>query len=85
MAQRPREALVAGLGDVMVVLAVAGLDVQREAGVLREGVEPLAESSVSISPSFGRENATFHTRCGRPETSMATRVSVSSIGSATSA
>ncbi len=37
-------------------------------------------SSVSMSPSLGRENCTCHTKCGRPDTSMATRVSVSSMG-----
>ena len=37
-------------------------------------------SSVSMSPTLGVGNATFHTRCGRPDTSMATRVSTSSIG-----
>src|SRR5262249_60605292 len=37
-------------------------------------------SSVSISPSFGRVKTTFQTRYGRFEASRLTRVKVSSIG-----
>ena len=43
LAQRARQRLEAGLGDVVAVLAVEVLDVQRDAGVLGEGLEPLAE------------------------------------------
>ena len=40
-AQRPRQALEAGFGDVVVVGAVERLDMQRHAGIHGEGLEPL--------------------------------------------
>src|SRR6266478_3692608 len=43
LAQRARQALEAGFDDVVVVLAVNILDVQCDAGGLREGLEPLLE------------------------------------------
>ena len=42
-AERAGQRLEAGLGDVVVVLAVEVLDVEREAAVLGEGLEELAE------------------------------------------
>src|SRR5690606_35771750 len=42
-AERAGQCLEAALRDVVVVLAVEVGDVQGDAGVLREGVEPLAE------------------------------------------
>ena len=39
-----------------------------------------SNSSVSISPIFGRSNVTSQTRNGRPEMSTAASASVSSIG-----
>ena len=41
--ERPCEPLEARLRDVMIVLAVEAFDVQRDAGVHRERLEPLAE------------------------------------------
>src|SRR5215470_8471338 len=41
--QRPRQPLVAGLDDVVAVPAIEVLDVQRHAGMLGEGLEPLLE------------------------------------------
>src|SRR3546814_9118745 len=42
-AQRPGERLEAALDDVVVVEAVEGLDVERDAGGLGEALEPLPE------------------------------------------
>ena len=42
-AQRAGETLEAALDDMVVVLAVEILDVQRQAGILREGLEPFLE------------------------------------------
>ena len=42
-AQRPGERLIAGLGDMVAILAVEIFDMQRDPGMLREGLEPLAE------------------------------------------
>src|SRR5262249_831716 len=43
LGQRPGQALEAGLGDVVIVLAVEVLHMQGDAGVLGEGLEELAE------------------------------------------
>src|SRR6476620_9920411 len=43
LAERTCERLIAGLGDVVAVLAIERLDMQRDAGMLGEGLEPLAE------------------------------------------
>src|SRR5258706_11669728 len=43
LAQRARQTLEARFDDVMVVLAVQILDMQRDAGLLRERLEPLLE------------------------------------------
>ena len=78
--ERARDALETGLDDMVVVDAVECLDMQRDPGVLGESLEELAHQ-------FGVEFAELrcgisvrNTRKGRPETSMATRVRVSSIG-----
>src|SRR6476620_11510498 len=43
LAERTCERLIAGLGDVVAVLAIERLDMQRDAGMLGEGLEPHAE------------------------------------------
>ena len=43
MAERTCERLEAALDDMMVVLAIEIFDVQRQAGILREGLEPFLE------------------------------------------
>src|SRR3954452_3528301 len=40
--QRARQPLEAGLGDVVVVVAVKRLHMQRNSGIHRKGLEPLA-------------------------------------------
>jgi hypothetical protein len=61
-AQRPRQALEAALDDVVVVLAVEILDVQRDPADCAKAWNHSLNSSVSISPSFGRVKFTFQTR-----------------------
>ena len=48
--QHPRQRLEAGLGDMVVVAAVEVLDMERDAGVLRQRLENSWNSSLSISP-----------------------------------
>jgi ATP-dependent HslUV protease, peptidase subunit HslV len=56
LTERPGERFIAGLGDVVAILAVERLDMQREPGVLREGLEPLAEQlSVHLPDLRARE------------------------------
>ena len=43
LAQRPGETLEAGFDDVMVVLAIEVLDMQRDSRRLGKGLEPLLE------------------------------------------
>src|SRR6202161_2367815 len=43
LAPRPRQPLVAGLDDMVIVLAVESLDVQGHPGRLDEGLEPFLE------------------------------------------
>ena len=61
-AERAGEPLEAGLGDVVVVLAVEVLDVERDAGVLGEGLEELPEQLGVHIADLGRGKATFQTR-----------------------
>lgn len=64
---------------MMIVCAVDVLHMQRDAGMLGERLKNSRTSSVSNVPIFGAVKATFQTRKGRPETSTAARVIVSSI------
>src|SRR5690606_5519945 len=50
--QGSRQSLIAGLGDVMVVLAVQISHVQGDAGVLCEGLKPLPEQLRIHVPDF---------------------------------
>ena len=49
--QRPRQALEAGLGDVVIVAAVEGLHVHGQSGMHREGLKPFAHQ-IGIEGSY---------------------------------
>ena len=55
------------------VLSIQGLDMESRARGEGEGAEPLLEQFGVHLAEFGRANATFHTRNGRFDRSMATR------------
>jgi hypothetical protein len=78
--QHPRHRLEAGLGNVVAVGAIKIGDMQRDAGMLRKRLEPFAHQFGVEVPILSRGNSQLKTRKGRPETSMATRVKVSSMG-----
>ena len=64
----------------MAVDAVERLDMQRRPGISGEGLEELAHRQCRKRPIRSVRNSTLKTSIGRPDTSSATRVSVSSIG-----
>ena len=53
---------------------------QSHAGIDRKGVEPFAHQFGVELPTLSRGNSTLNTSTGRPEMSITTRDSVSSIG-----
>src|SRR6476620_3649296 len=59
--ERPCERLIAGLGDVMVILAVERLDMERKPGMLGECLEPLAEQlGIHLADLGAREGHVPH-------------------------
>lgn len=68
---------------MVVVAAIEIFDVQRQAAVLREGLEKLAEEFRIHLAKLGRGEAHLPDEIGSPETSSATRVKVSSMGKCT--
>ena len=70
---------------MMVVGAIERRDMQRHRGVDREGLKPFLHQFGIEGPTLSRTNSDLNTRNGRPEISIATRVSASSIGTCTSA
>jgi len=73
--------LEAGFGDMVRVVAGAAVDVQRDHGVEGEGAKNSSNSSVSISPIFGRQKSALKIRNGRRRWSTAASARVSSSGS----
>jgi hypothetical protein len=78
-AQHARHGLEAGFRDMMVVGAVMVWICRVMPAFWASAWKNSRTSSVSKVPIFGAEKLTFQTRNGRPETSTAARVSVSSM------
>src|SRR5665809_92163 len=53
LTKRPGERFIAGLGDVVAILAIERLDMQRQPRMLGKGLEPLAEQLGVHIPDLG--------------------------------